>query len=63
MNNKNAQTHYKSASSYGMDISYKKSNMLVNDPDPNKCNSNNLTINMYRKNKNKLNRLNIFGLH
>ena len=28
----------KHASIYGMEISHEKSNILVNDPDPNKCN-------------------------
>ena len=32
-----------------MEISHENSNILVNDPDPNKCNSNNMTINMYGK--------------
>ena len=46
---------------YGMEISHEKSKPLVNDSDPNKCNSKILTISMYgEQNKNKLsNRLNI----
>ena len=39
----------KSASRYGMEISHEKSKICVNDPDPNKDNSNNLIINMYGK--------------
>ena len=46
---------------YGMEISHEKSKPLVNDSDPNKCNSKMLTISMYGKNKNKSNRLNILG--
>ena len=46
---------------YGMEISHEKSKPLVNDSDPNTCNSKILTILMYgEQNKNKLsNRLNI----
>ena len=32
-----------------MEISHDKSKILVNDPDPNKCNSTNITIIMYEK--------------
>ena len=32
-----------------MEISHEKGNILVNDPYPNKCNSNNLTIHIYGK--------------
>ena len=39
----------KSSSIYTMEMSHNNSNILVYDPDPNKCNSNNLTINMYGK--------------
>ena len=39
----------KSSFIYGMEISHERSKILINDPDLNKCNSNNLTINMYRK--------------
>ena len=46
----NSDSLAKSASRYGMEISHEMSNILVNDPDPNKCNSNNLTIYMYGKN-------------
>ena len=44
-----------------MEINHEKSKILINDPDPNKYNSNNPTINMYGKNKKRLNRLNIWG--
>ena len=39
----------KNAYRYGMEISYEKSKIQVNDPDPNKCNSTNLIISMYGK--------------
>ena len=43
----------KSVSRYRMEIIYENIKNLVNDPDPNKVNSNNLTINIYgKKNKN-----------
>ena len=51
----------KSTSRYGMKIYYENCKILVNDPHPHKCNSNNLTINMYEKTRTS--RLNILGLH
>ena len=46
-----------------MEISHENSKILVNDPDQNKGNSNNLTIDMYNKNKKKSNHVYILGLH
>ena len=40
----------KSASRYRIEISHEKIKILFNYPDPNKDNSNNLTINIYGKN-------------
>ena len=49
MNYKNVQIARKNASRYVMEISHEKNKILVNDPDPNKDNSNKLKINMYGK--------------
>ena len=54
----------KSASRYEMEIVHEKSMILVNDPDPNKVNNNNLTINMYGKKREQvLHYLNILVLY
>ena len=45
----NSDSIAKKLSRYGMELSNENSIMLVNDPDPNKGNSNYLIINMYEK--------------
>ena len=40
----------KSSSKNGVEINPENSDILVNEPDPKKVNSNNITINMYVKN-------------
>ena len=45
-----------------MEISHEKSKILVNDPESNKYNSNNLTINMYGKKKEQVKSFKYLGV-
>ena len=47
---------------YGMEISHEKSKPLVNDSEPNKCNSKILTISMYGKKQEQVKSFKYIGL-